>query len=144
MKCRRFRDFFLAGALSLLASQAAATYYECDLESNSRLGWISPKLFLLVSDDQANAEVYDYYIDKTFGKPISARVSRLSAKKLKFSWEVPDAAPDDSNFSVTLMVSTTLHLQSHKMRMLVWLRGYPMEPTGSGTCKIVKPGRRKK
>lgn len=138
----------LLGAIFALVMTAAgplrALTYECDLKAHTRYGWISPWLTLIMAKDFSSGVVYDYFVHETFGEPISIRIRRTSANKLRLDWRIEDSEIGNSVSKISFDVTASLDLRNGKMRMRVFLNGGDILPHGSGTCELEKPGKRKK
>ncbi len=142
MKWAQFAILGLLGCLVAVPSSAAT--YECKLKSHTRNGWISPVLILILNPEMTKAAIYDYYVKKSYGEPIPALVSRMSANKLRFEWSVNDIKVSNINMKASFDAKATFDLRDNKMRLRVFIRGSPTDAHGSGKCEVVKPGKRKK
>ena len=127
-----------------VAAPSSAATYECTLKSHTRNGWISPALILILNPEMTKAAIYDYYVQKAYGEPIPARVSRMSANKLRFEWRVNDIKVSNINMKASFDAKATFDLRDNKMRVRVFIRGSDTDAHGSGKCEIQKPGKRVK
>jgi len=116
---------------------SAAKLYECELRAHTRYGWIPSLLYLSISDDEASAFAYDYFINSVYEDPISVSLEATS-KKLTLRWTVENMSISNRRNKITGQFKATLRKSSNRINMQVLLDGADFVPHGSGTCRHTK------
>lgn len=127
-----------AAALFLLAGGAGAKTYDCTMKAHSPFGWIAPRLMIIVAEDRSKALVYDAIIGNSFGEPIPVALKQRNSSALELSWTVPDIPVDNLKSTIGADFIAVLREAQMKITLRVFLQGGDIEPSGSGTCKLVK------
>ncbi|MEX0340144.1 MAG: hypothetical protein AB3N11_14025 [Arenibacterium sp.] len=108
-------------AVTLLPVSASAVTYDCELKAESRLGWIPPRLIILIGQDEARAIVYDGFIHKKYGEPIPARLERVNKNKFRLTWTVEHMEIANRTNTISGDFIANLNTATNKITMKTYL-----------------------
>lgn len=120
------------------ATGVAADVYECDIKRINRGGGIAPVLIFAISDDGAEATVYDGYIKEYYGKPIDAKIVVANDKRYTFKWTVKMNHNHQGEILPGINYRATYLRKTRKFIISGLPIGYDNQYGGSGTCKRTK------
>lgn len=123
----------LFAALSVPAS-AAGILYDCDITNRMKdVGWISPKLAIIVNDS-GKVQVIDSVILNFIEEPIDAN-ARTNGDRMRLNWTLSgiyDSANQRvPNFAFQAVLNTKTKAVSLKASPV----GFPQSWSGKGSCK---------
>ena len=137
MKIKALFFGVLAGAL-ISATSAAAEVYSCNVTSIERGGGIAPVIVFAISDDGAEATVYDGYIKEYYGNPIDAKIVVANDKRYTFKWTIKMNANLRGEILPGIRYRATYIRKTHKFIISGFPIGYDNQYGGTGTCKRTK------
>lgn len=115
---------------------AAGVFYECDLNADRAMGWVSPKMGI-VFDGKGGATVLDGVILQFVGDPMPVR-ARKRGDTVRLTWTI-SAAEDVKKHTIAMFSYVAkLNLKTNAISVVARPVGYPQQFSAKGSCVIRK------
>lgn len=124
----------IAGAVP---ASAEVTQYECRFPAEHARGggWV-PEILVLWEDDQNGKTLaFDPIIKEFIGEPIEVTLSKRTAARSTYRWEVK---MQNKGQSARMMYTFSYLSNGNTARLTVRPGGYDNSWSGDGTCKVSK------
>ncbi len=120
--------------VSTLAAPVAAkgVLYDCDLNANRAMGWVSNKM-AFVFDGKGDVQIVDSVVLHYVGNPVPARVRR-TGDVARLNWTLSGAVDRVGQIIPTISYSAKLDLKKLTVEVLAKPARFPQRFTGKGRC----------
>lgn len=118
----------------VLAVKGKGVLYDCDItKKKDRLYWIADKIAIVVMES-GEVVVSDEVILRFHSRPMAARVTRDSDRKLAIRWTLKDLVNSSNQYTSAFEYHATLNKESNKISVYARPEGYPNRFSGQGVC----------
>ena len=126
---------FLSTAIFLASTLVAqAAVYECEMTNRSRDGWVAPKSWIEISENDTKVKMYDGAIATQTGKKsMPVQFKRRGENKFLVKYKLEDMK--GSQGATTIEYHVSFDRAALTMRYRAYVHGYDNNTFGSGTCK---------
>lgn len=133
-----FCRVLLALGLAVLPAQTAGAgvLYTCDLQAQHALGWVSPKMSVVVQDS-GQVVVADGPTLHFLGGPAAAQATRRG-DNLRLTWNIANAKDDRGQYVPTMKYVAVLNTKTMRIDVTARPVGPPQRFLGKGVCKSRK------
>lgn len=101
------------------------------------IGWISPKVAVIMGDGREGAHVYDGIIHEVYGEPIAASVSQRNARIFELTWTVNNVPLSNGVHTIDGHFRALFNVKKKKLHMSVLYNGMDVaQPRGIGECSL--------
>ena len=132
------KKLLLAACLTGFVMPVAAisdTYF-CKVKQDSKGNWVPQSLAISYDEKTGKVVVNDEYIMHFHGTPIAGKVVTDNAKRITFSWILPDVKNSAGQRALRFQYRATYLKASHKVVVTSRPSGYEDTFRGAGVCVI--------
>lgn len=120
---------FIAGA----GSAGAGVFYDCDMDTKIKNGWVSNKIGIVI-DDAGQVTVIDSIILNVIGDPLSARATQRG-DNMRITWNIANALDSRGQLIPTFRYVANLNTKTRAISVIAKPVGAPQRWSAKGTCK---------
>lgn len=124
-----FASLFAAGAVQ-------AKTYSCTVTPDYVRAWISKTLAFNIDDSSGAVTVFDGIIHKYQGKPVTGKLSVVTAKRVTISWETRRVRDNFGNSTARFLFRASYYKDNGKMIISSIPGGWDNRFGGSGRCLV--------
>lgn len=120
----------IAGA----GSAGAGVFYDCDMDTKIKNGWVSSKIGIVI-DDAGKVTVIDSIILNVIGEPLTARATQRG-DRMRITWNIANAKDSRGQHIPTFRYVANLNTKTQAISVSAKPVVAPQRWSAKGTCKL--------